>query len=69
MSSTSSIDVIRARFPDLGFAIYAMEAGGEVTVEVLLPDGLTIHTVRRRAVAEALAALFPAEKEREDVFA
>jgi hypothetical protein len=68
----SSIDDIRERFPDLGFAIYAMEPGAEVTLEVLLPDGLTLHTVRRRTVAEALASLFPspapAVKE-EDVFA
>jgi hypothetical protein len=56
---TTGFDALRADLPHLGFAVYAMEAGGAVTMEVFTPDG-SIQSVTRPTFAECVASLFPA---------
>lgn len=55
----TAFDDTRARFPHLGFAIYAFEPGGPVTLEVLSADGQRF-TLTRPTLATALARAFPA---------
>lgn len=38
-SSPNRLDELRAKQPDLGFALYAIEPHGLVTLEVFTPDG------------------------------
>jgi hypothetical protein len=56
--STCSLDDLRARHPELGFAIYAYEPGGLVTLEVLTPDGKT-YPFKAETAASAAALAFP----------
>jgi hypothetical protein len=65
-------DDVRRRFPHLGFAIYALEPGKPVTVEVLTQDGSLFSHTATTAEA-ALLAIFgpepePQKQEDEDVF-
>lgn len=62
------LDEIRAQFPDLGFAIYAYEPGGAITVEVLTPDGARF-TRQAPTMTEALAGMFglPTEETPDDL--
>ena len=53
-----TLDDARAALPHLGFAVYAMEPGGPVTLEIHAPDG-TIFTFSAATEAEALALAFP----------
>ena len=55
----TAFDEIRARFPHLGFAVYALQPGGPVTLEVLPPEGASF-TITRPTEAAALARAFPA---------
>lgn len=52
------LDKLRAEHPHLGFAVYAIEPGGVVTLEVF--DGGAIFTFRAESEAEALAMVFRA---------
>lgn len=52
------IDDLRARFPHLGFSVYALTPGAAVTVEVLTPDG-TLYGKEARTEREAFLLLFP----------
>jgi hypothetical protein len=66
--SISSLDEARAAYPHLGMALYAMEPGQPVTLEVHTPDG-QMFTFRARTEAGALARAFPIEDEPEiDIF-
>lgn len=57
-----SLDDLRARYPHLGFAVYAIEPGGPVTLEVHTPDG-TVFTTVGPTEAAAIARRFPPEPE------
>ena len=54
-----TIDSLRQRYPEFGFATYAFEAHGPVTVEVHAPDG-SVFTRTAETEDEAWAGLFPA---------
>lgn len=56
-----SLDELRQRFPHLGFAIYALEPGRAVTLEV--HDRDEVYTFVGRTAAEAIFAAFPTEPE------
>lgn len=58
MSSRERLDDLRARYPDMGFAIYALEPGGAVTLEVHAPDG-RLYSWKGGSAAEVLDAAFP----------
>lgn len=58
MSRVGRFDEIRAAFPALGFAIYAMEPGGHVTLEVYAPDGQTF-SFEGQSEDAVLARAFP----------
>lgn len=51
------LDDIRARYPRIALAIYAMDPGGPVTVETLV-DG-RVFPFTAPTAAEALALAFP----------
>lgn len=56
------LDALRKTHPDLGFAVYAIEASGPVTLEVYTPDGQVFQFkgVSEEAVLEqAFPALAP----------
>lgn len=53
-----TFDDIRAAHPELAIALYALEPGGAVTLEVLTPDGQSF-TFTRPTATEALATAFP----------
>lgn len=53
----ADFDAIRARLPHLGFAVYALQPGDPVTLEVLA-DGQAF-TLTRPTLAAALARAFP----------
>ena len=55
-----TIDEIRARYPHLGVAVYALEPNGVVTVEVHAPGGW-VRSWRGQTAAEAIAQAFPPE--------
>lgn len=57
-----TIDELREKYPTFGFAVYALEPGGEATLEVLTPDG-TIYSFKGKTVASAIAEAFPAPAE------
>lgn len=53
-----TIDTLRLRYPGFGFAVYAFEAAGPVTVEAHTPTG-EIFTGRAMNETEAWGQLFP----------
>lgn len=63
------IDEIRKRTPGVGWALYALDPFGPVTLEAHLPDGRVL-TWKGWTASEALQAAFPApaQPEEEDVF-
>lgn len=56
--SISSLDEARAAQPALGFALYALEPGGPVTLEIVTPDG-EIYRFDYATEADVFAAAFP----------
>lgn len=59
----STLDTLRARLPGCGFALYAYEPGGLITLEVITPEGETFSFVgatEAAAVARAMPAAAPA---------
>lgn len=52
------LDDLRAALPDCGFALYAYEPGGPVTLEVITPDGETF-TFAGPTAAAAIARALP----------
>lgn len=54
------IDTLRAQYPLLGFALYALEPGKPVTLEVYAPDG-RIFRFDAATAAAALLKAFPAD--------
>jgi hypothetical protein len=55
---TPSLDDLRTAHPLLGFALYAYEPGGPVTLEIHAPDGGVYSTTGPTAEA-AIAVAFP----------
>jgi hypothetical protein len=53
-----SLDEIRARFPDVGVALYALDPGQPVTLEIYAADG-QVFSWKDLTVAGALAQAFP----------
>lgn len=53
------LDEIRARFPQFGLAVYALEPGGPVTLEIQTPDGESF-AFEGPTVAAVLERAFPA---------
>lgn len=51
-----NLDELRKRFPHLGFAVYAYDPDGPVTLEV---HGAKINQVSAPTEAEAIALAFP----------
>jgi hypothetical protein len=54
-----TLDDIRAAYPPLGFAIYALEPGGDVILEVHSPEAL--FTFTGPTTQAVLDAAFPPE--------
>lgn len=54
-----TLDDIRTRNPALGFGVYAMDPGGDITLEVYAEGDVFSFT--GPTVAHALAAAFPDE--------
>ena len=54
------LDDLRARYPKLGFAVYAIEPGKPVTLETHSPDG-QVFTFRAATLDAALDKAFPPE--------
>lgn len=61
---TVDLDTARARFPHLGFGVYAYRPEGGVLLEIHMPGGGT-HEVRRPTLRDCLAAAFPELEEPE----
>ena len=59
-----TLDDARRAYPGLGMAVYAIEPGGKVTLEVYADDG-QIFSFAAPTEAAALAAAFPPEPEPE----
>jgi hypothetical protein len=57
-----TLDDLRAKYPHLGFAVYAYTPGGPVTLECLTPDGTT-YKFHGPTEAAAIAAGFAEEDE------
>lgn len=55
-----TIDDIRAKYPHLGLALYGLEPGKPVTLELLTPDG-KVFPFKAATEAEAVALAFPDE--------
>ena len=53
-----TLDSLRQRLPEFGFAVYAFDPTGPVTVEVHAPDG-SVFTRTGDTEDEAWAGLFP----------
>ena len=64
-----TLDDLRAAHPDLGFALYAYDPRGPVTLEVHAAEG--VFTFIGSTEAEAIAAAFPqaTEEPPHDIFA
>lgn len=60
ISSPERLDALRAQYPLLGFALYALEPGRPVTLEVYAPDG-RIFRFDAATAAGALLKAFPAD--------
>ena len=58
--SISSLDAARRLNPDLGFALYAYEPGGAVTLEIHDPAG-EVFTFTAETEEAAFAVAFPAD--------
>lgn len=56
-----SLDDLRRAKPDLAFALYAMDPGGPVTLEIY-HDG-QVYTFKGATEADAILAAFPPEPE------
>lgn len=65
----TSLDDLRAAHPDLGFALYAIEPHGTVTLEVHTPIG-DVFTYEGKTAAAAIQVAFPPDvpKEPTNVF-
>ena len=63
-----TLDDLRAAHPALGFAVYAYEPGGQVTLEIHAAEG--VFTFRAATEEAAIAAAFPQpeEPENESIF-
>ncbi|CAK7259123.1 MULTISPECIES: hypothetical protein [unclassified Shinella] len=57
----SSIDEARAANPDCGFALYALEPGGAVTLEIMTPDG-GLFAFHGASEADVLAIALPPDE-------
>lgn len=57
-----TLDDIRAAQPALGFALYALEPGGTVTLEVMTPDGQIFRFDGPTEAAVLHLAFPPADK-------
>lgn len=55
-----TLDDLRTKHPDLGFALYAFEPGGPVTLEVITPDGAVFSFSGPSATGALLLAFPPA---------
>lgn len=55
------LDDLRAKYPWCGFALYALEPGGDVIFEI--HDAGNVFTARGATAAEAIEAAFPAPVE------
>lgn len=55
-----TLDDARRKYPTLGLALYALEPGHAVTLEVLSPDG-QIFTFKGLTVQSAIDQAFPEE--------
>ena len=56
--SFPDLDALRRDNPDLGFGLFALEAGGPVTLEVYTPDG-GVFSWQGPTAADCLTRAFP----------
>lgn len=56
-----TIDDLRARFPLCGFSLYALEPGGDVTLEIVAPDQ-TIYEFKAGSEAAACLLALPSDE-------
>lgn len=61
MQLQPSLDDLRTARPDLAFALYAMDPGGPVTLEV--HHAGQVYTFKGATEADAIIAAFPPESE------
>lgn len=59
-----SLDDLRAARPDLALALYAMEPGGAVTLEIY--DSGQVYAFKGETEADAILAAFPPEAPTEE---
>lgn len=57
-SSSDRYDAIRAQNPDIAISLYGLVPGGDVTLEVITPDGQSF-TWSAATASDALALAFP----------
>ncbi len=62
-----TLDEARERYPDLGFALYALVPGEDLTMEVVTADG-TIFTFNGPSEAAVMDSAFPAPIPTENAF-
>lgn len=55
-----TFDALRSAFPQLGFALYALEPLGDVTLEIYTADG-AVYSFTSATAEGAIAAAFPAD--------
>lgn len=53
-----TFDDIRAANPELGLALYALEPGGPITLEIMAPDG-QVYSFVAQTETEVLSIAFP----------
>lgn len=58
----TDLDALRAKYPHLGFAVYAFEPNGPVTLECLTADGKTFQ-FHGPTLADAIVAGFAEDAE------
>jgi hypothetical protein len=56
-----TFDDLRASRPELGFAVYAYEPGGEVLLEIHAPEGL-LFRFTGKSLQDAVDAAFPQQE-------
>ena len=63
------LDRARERFPHFGFAVYALEPGGDVTIEIHMPDVIAKSAATEDEAWDMILGREDPEPAADDVFA